>query len=148
MNLKQYSLVALLILVAFSVGRFLGPKEVEIKEVETVVYKERETKEEDKQTRSTRRETVSPDGTRTIEIIRESDKKSRTDSRTEIESERSLESKSSNQSNWSIGIYKGEQSYLGTVDMRVIGGVFVGVYGRSDLTLNNREYGVGLRLEF
>lgn len=148
MQFKKYAVAGLILVAVFVAGRFSSPKEVEIKEVEKVVYKERETTEEDKKTRSTRRETINTDGSRTIEVIRETDKKSRTDSQIETESERVSEGRTVNQSNWSLGLYRGSESFSATLDRRIYGGLFLGVYGRSDLTLNNREFGVGLRIEF
>jgi hypothetical protein len=148
MNFKKLGLIILLTLSAFSAGHYLGPKKVEIKEVEKIIYKERETTEEDKKTRSTRRETINPDGTRVVEIIRETDKKTRTDSQVEVDSERTSETKSVNQSQWSVGLYRSTSSYSATIDRRILGGLFIGVHGHSDHTLNNRELGIGLRIEF
>lgn len=145
---KNLLIMAIVALLGFSAGRFMGPKEVEIKEVEKIVYKEREIKDERKDTRSTRREVVRPDGTREIEIVRETQKELHSDTQTEGSKETVSEKKTSNQSDWSVGIYTNQTQYLGTIDRRIIGGLFLGVYVRSDLTRNLPEAGLGLRIEF
>lgn len=147
--MKNKILIAICsIAIGFSAGRFLGPKEVEIKEVEKIVYQEREVKDEKKDTKSTRREIVRPDGTREIEIVRETQKETHSDSSKETESETISQKKSSNQSNWSAGYYTDKKEHLLTVDRRILGGVFLGVYGRSNKTLNDTGYGIGIRIEF
>lgn len=149
-KLKLIGLAIGLMLVSFSAGRFFGPQDIEVKEVEKIVYRDSQTTEEDKKTRSTRREVIAPDGTKTIEIIRETDKRSRTDSQTETESERSSESKSSSRPNWTVGVYKNvnNEVYNISLDRRILGGIFLGIHGKSDRTLNDTEFGIGLRFEF
>lgn len=143
---KSILLIGMIALASFSAGRFLGPREVETKEVEKIVYKEREVKDETKDTKSTRKEIVRPDGTREIEIIRETQKAAHSDTQSETSQEKLSESKTTNAPNWSVGLYKGSDGYLGTLDRRILGGLFIGVYGRTDG--RSSDYGVGVRLEF
>jgi hypothetical protein len=141
-------LAGILILVAFFAGRFTGPKRVETKEVEKIVYKDRVVKDDKRETRLETRETILPDGTIIRETIKVSKKESSTDSRREYASEKEKQSSSSSQSQWSVGLYSDRKFLAGTIDRRILGGLFLGLYGRSDLEKPDPEVGVGLRLEF
>jgi hypothetical protein len=147
-NLNKYKYIVLALLMAFVAGRFTGPKEVETKEIEKIVYKEREIKNEKTRTRSEVRETTLPDGTKIREIIRNRESEENSDTRREASEERSKESKSTNQANWSVGLYSNREIIAGTIDKRLFGGMFVGIYSRSGLPLSKPEFGLGLRLEF
>ncbi len=145
---NYYKFIIVLLITAFAAGRFSGPKKVEIKEVEKIVFKDRVKTSENTKIRSERRQTVLPDGTKITEIIRDRDTESKTDTKREGSSEKSKESKTTNQSDWSIGLYSNREVIAGTVDRRILGGVFLGVYGRSELPLSRPEFGLGVRLEF
>ena len=147
MEKRHFIGLAILIAGSFSAGRFLSPRQVEIKEVEKVVYKDREVKDEEKRTRSVRRRVVSPDGTKTIEVVRETDRQSHTEKETDVSKETSKEVKTVSQPNWSVGIYRGTDGISATLDRRILGGFFLGIHGRSDLQ-SRPEFGIGIRLEF
>lgn len=150
MNSKfKYGMLALCLIIGFSVGRFVGPKSVETKEVEKIVYKDRVIKDEKKNIRVETRETTLPDGTKIKEVIKDRKTETHTDANRETSSEKISESKTSNKSQWSIGLYTNREFIAGTIDRRILGGLFLGVYGRSDLgRLTGPELGLGLRLEF
>ncbi len=148
MNIKKLSLPIVIALLAFSAGKFLSPKQVEIKEVEKIVYKERVVKDEDKKSRVERRTTTLPDGTKITETVRDSESQTRTDSSKEGSTERSKESSTTNQSQWSIGLYKSNEAYTGTIDTRILGGVFVGVSFHKAPGVSHVDVAAGLRVEF
>lgn len=147
--MEKYKFIGLALLVAasFSAGRFLGPKQVETKEVEKIVYRDREVKDESKDTKSTRKEVIRPDGTREIEIVREAQTQKHSDTSREQVTEKTSETKTLNAPDWSLGLYRGQDYYLATLDRRIAGSLFLGVYARSDLK-TKPEVGVGIRLEF
>lgn len=147
MKSNHYKFIVLLLVVAFCAGRFSGPKTIETKEVEKIVYKDRIVKDEKTKLRSERRETTLPDGTKIREIIRDRDTETRTDTKREISEEKSKETKQGNQSTWSIGLYTNREFLAGTLDRRILGGLFLGIYGRTVLPSTRPEFGVGLRLE-
>ncbi len=148
LDLKRIGLTCLYVAIAFSVGRFMGPSDVETKEVEKVVYKDRVVTNDQKETHVETRETVLPDGTRIKEVIRDRKQQSTSDSNREVASEKSQESKTSNRPNWSIGAYTNKEFVASTIDRRILGGLFLGVYGRTNIPYSNPEYGLGLRLQF
>lgn len=148
MKLNHYKFIVLLLVCAFVAGRFTGPKQTETKEVEKIVFKDRIIKDEKTKLHSERRETILPDGTKIREIIRNRDTETRTDSKTEISEEKSKETKTLNQSTWSIGLYSNRENLSGTIDRRIFGGVFLGAHLRSELPLKRPEFGFGIRLEF
>lgn len=136
---KYYLIVPI---VAFFAGWFLKPEKTktEIKTVEVI----KEVKVKDEFTHQVI--TESPDGIRVIEII--------TESRTETNTDRITQNHETSEivkPQWSIGIYKtmlgSNNSYLLTVDRRIIGNIFFGIYAQSDF-LSNNQLGLGLRLEF
>lgn len=147
-NLNKYKYFVLALVITFVAGRFTGPRQTETKEVEKIIYKERETKDEKTNIRSERRETTLPDGTKIVEIIRDRKSESHTDSSVEANKETSKDVKTINKPGWSVGLYSNREVIAGTIDRRILGGLFLGVYGRSILPLNKPEVGVGLRLEF
>jgi hypothetical protein len=148
---KQKYIIGMLALVAaFSAGRFMGPKEVRIEEREVIRYRDT-TRIDDKHNVRTRIiETLQPDGTKTVETIHEDTSQIVTDTKHELDSEKSKESFSMNKPDWSIGLYTTTQkSMLMTVDRRILGPIFLGVYGRSEMPVRFPiEAGVGLRMGF
>jgi len=148
MNLKQVGIGALLLVAAFSAGRFSTPKQVEIKEVEKIVSNEKESKDETKDFRIETKETTLPDGTKIKETVREKKKDTHLDASRETSTEKESLTKISNQSQWSVGVYTNKEVISATIDRRIFGGIFLGVYGRMNIPYSNLEYGAGLRLEF
>jgi hypothetical protein len=147
-TIKKISTCAIVMCACFLAGRFLSPKETEIKEVEKIVYRETTSKNEDKKTRSVRRVIVLPDGTKSTEITRETEKKTQETSKVEAKKEKVSEIKTKAQSDWSIGVYGNSNEFVSTIDRRILGGIFIGAYGRSNRDLNDRQYGFGVRFEF
>jgi hypothetical protein len=104
MNQKMVIGAVVIAVVAFSLGRFTGPKKVEVKEVQKTVYVEKEQREREQNVTETEKETRFPDGT----VVREKTKTKETQSKTKTStearetkvSERSIESRPS----WRIGI--------------------------------------------
>jgi hypothetical protein len=148
MSRNKFIFCCLVILAAYCAGRFTGPKHVETKEVEKIVYKDRVKKDETTETHVETRETVLPDGTRIKETIRGRKKETHTEAERQAQTEKSKEYKANNQSTWSIGLYTDRSFIAGTVDRRIIGGLFFGVYGRSFIKEPKPEVGLGLRFEF
>src|SRR5689334_1408695 len=79
MNQKMVIGAVVLSAVTFSLGRFSSPKKVEVKEVEKIVYVEKEKKEREQNVKETEKETRLPDGT----IITERTKTKETQTKTE-----------------------------------------------------------------
>ncbi len=147
-DFKKIGLIAVYTLVVFSVARFIGPKNVETKEVEKVVYKDRVIKDEEKEIHVETRETTLPDGTKIKESIRDRKTQTQTDTSRDSSSETIKESKTSNQSSWSVGLYTNKEFLAGTIDRRILGGLFLGVFSRTNIPLGRPEFGVGARVEF
>lgn len=105
-------------------------KEVKVKDVVTVV---KEIKREERR----------PDGTVIVETETNTDKRSET--RKDTQSVADLV-----KPQWSVGAYTNVNTdrFLLTVDRRIIGNVFVGVYGAYDVQRNDLSGGLGLRIEF
>lgn len=147
-HLNKSKVYILILIAAFSAGRFTGPKTIETKEVEKIVFRDKVIKDQNKKVRLETRETTLPDGTKVKETIRSRDTDTHINTSREVDSSKESESKTSNQSTWSVGVYTNKEFLAGTVDKRIIGGVFLGVYGRTQLPVSKPEFGVGLRLEF
>ncbi len=148
MNRNHFILLFVALAAAFSAGRFMGPKQVEVKEVEKIVYKERVSSDETKNTNFEIIETTLPDGTKTRHRIRQRSTQTRLDSSKEADIERSKDIKTTLQSDWSVGVYRSREAFAATIDRRILGGIFLGVFGRSELPVSTPEVGIGLRLEF
>jgi hypothetical protein len=149
MSKNQMKLAVVLLLAAFCAGRFSSPKSVEIKEVEKIVYKENEKSNEQKDTHFKVIEKTLPDGTKIKKTVRDSTQKSEKETQKDIASETERSSKTSSQSSqWSLGLYTSGRFYAGTIDRRILGGLFLGAYGRMNIPYSNFEYSLGVRLEF
>lgn len=148
--MKPHIIGLILICVAFFAGRHFSPKTVEIKEVENIVIKKEEKKDENRNITVETKETVLPDGTKVTHTISHDQSQTRTDTKTSETSEKERTSKSSSeQAQWSVGLYTDKAHLLGTIDRRILGGLFIGVYGHSELSRPMPpEVGIGLRLEF
>lgn len=138
-KLKQLIILILVAVAAFSSGRFFGPTKAETKEVEKIVYKERV----DINRHVDKKETLLPDGTK----ITETSTTTKKTSDKSIDQQKEKLTLIENKPNWSAGLYKSQDGYLGTVDRRILGSVFLGVYGRTSANKPN-EFGIGLRMEF
>lgn len=136
------------VLVGFSIGRFMGPSYLETKKTEVSSTKTAQSAQEDKHERVETRETTRPDGTRVVETVRDTDTRSKTSSEASSLSKKEESLVSRSQSQWSVGLYTNKEVVAGTVDRRIIGGLFLGIYGRSSIPLAQPELGLGLRLEF
>ncbi len=147
-HINKYKMWFLILVCAFAAGRYSGPKSVETKEVEKIVYKDRIVKDEKTKTHSERRETILPDGTKIREIIRDRGTESKTDTNREYSQEKSKETKTVSRPDWSIGVYSNREFFAGTLDRRILGALWVGIHARSEVPLQRPEVGVGIRLEF
>ncbi len=65
-----------------------------------------------------------------------------------MDSEKSKQSISVNQSDWSIGLYTDREKLSGTIDRRILGGIFLGVNVITDIKEMKPLPLIGLRLEF
>ena len=126
------------------VGYYAKPAEIEIREV--MVREVVEHKEIDTDKRRVITEERRPDGT-VVRREEETDKtKIRIDS--ELREEIARLRREKRQPDWSFGGYYGlDRSYLLTVDRRIAGNLWVGVYGQLDEE-SRPSAGVGLRLTF
>ena len=136
--MKQHLIVFLL---AFGVGflvneYFTEPevrteiKEVKVRDVVTVIEERR-------------REERRPDGTVIVETETNTDKRSETTKDTTAILDPV-------KPQWSVGAYTNVNTdrFLLTVDRRIIGNVFAGVYGSYDVQRNDLAGGLGIRIEF
>lgn len=139
---KKYWIPAVLVVLAFCIGRFTGPAKVQTKEVEKVVTHKDESIDKNQDVTTTTKETRLPDGT----IIKETtqDKKTETvtkrqsDSQTEIQKTQSVESRPGYQ----VGaIYQPaiinfqKASYSIILERRIISELYMGVSVSSDKTV-------------
>lgn len=147
-NYKKILIIALISVASFSAGKFLSPKNVEVREVERVVFKDRIIQDDRQETHTRTKETVLPDGTRVKETFRDQVKESKRDENREQVTDKEKTSITNNRSSWSVGLYTNKEMVAGTIDRRILGGLFIGIYGRSPIPLQKPEIGLGLRLEF
>lgn len=148
MNRNHFILICLALAVAFSAGRFMGPKQVEIKEVEKIVYKESESKNEKKNTNFEIIETILPDGTKTTRRVRNRSTETQVDTNKELQKDTSKESKTLSRPDWSVGVYTNREDISATLDRRIFGGIMFGVSIQSTVETIQPRFGLGLRLEF
>lgn len=146
--MKQYIILVILLVIAFLAGRFASPKKTEIKEVEKIVIQKEEKKNDNRSIRVETQETVLPDGTKTVHTISQENSSSEVESRSVSSNERSKTSKiDSDRPQWSIGLYTDKETIDGSVDRRILGGLFIGIHGHSELSNPHPKVGLGLRLE-
>jgi hypothetical protein len=127
-NRNKMKLAMLALVCTFAVGYLYGRGNP----TERIVYKEKTSEDTSKRTKKTKL----PDGTIIVEKIVE----------THSESDKTVEQ--NNRRDWSVGLYSNQLFIAGTVDRRILGNLFFGVYGRTDLPFGRPEAGIGLRLEF
>ena len=142
MQNKQIALVTLLVVAAFSIGKYSGPAETQTKEVERIVYRDRIVEDEKRDIDTVIRETLLPDGTKVKETTIKDRTETQRDTATEIDKSRMVETKITNRPGWRLGaIYKPEVrgfqdgSYGVIVERRLFSEVYLGVTGASDRTL-------------
>ncbi len=104
MKLKLVLAGLALVVIAYSVGRFTTPAEVQIKEVEQIVYVERETKERDQNVTEKETETRYPDGTVVKEKIKTKETKTVTEKETESSKTKLTESKTESRPSYRVGL--------------------------------------------
>lgn len=143
--MKNYVIAAIILVVmGYAFGRYMQPAKVEVKEVEVV----KQVTTENKNIVVTQVETVNKDGTKTIKTVTE-DK-----STTKVQENRTTESDkitSSQKPQWKVsglaGVkiddLKSRLVYGAAVERRILGPVFVGVWGNTE-----RMAGVTVGLEF
>lgn len=142
MKLKKYGLAGLILVAAFSIGRFSAPKKVEIKEVVKEVVRESSHVDRNQNLVEIVKETRMPDGT----VVRETRKEKETSTQTG----RQRDSSTSRESSHTVevrpsfrvgGVYqpaiKGFQSdgYGLILEKRLFSELYVGVLAQSDKTV-------------
>lgn len=147
-TIKKHLLTIALAAGAFIIGSYFGPKEIEIKEVEKVVYKERTEVKTDLKRVVDKKEVVNPDGSKVTETRttteRVTDKKSEID----VESDRLKETRIESRPSWLVsGTYgfKLDKAphYSVSIHRRVISELYFGVHADSDKTI-----GISLAIGF
>jgi hypothetical protein len=132
---------------SFFAGRYSNPTK-EIVRIQTVEV-EVERKERDVEVVRTETKVEKPDGTRVTQTETREVERTREESvSTKDKSNEHI--REFGRAQWSVGLYSTlDQKVAVTVDRRVFGNVFAGVYGSVD-PYNRRDYalGVGLRFEF
>lgn len=144
-SIKKYRSIAILLIITFALGRFSSPQKTEIKEVEKVVYKERsETKRDVKRTVK-KKETINPDGSKTIETETETDSSTRKNVDKSLDSEKSKHTKTESRADWYlVGMYQPDiQMYGLGIQRRIISEVYLGAYAFQD-----RTYGISIGVGF
>lgn len=148
MNQKLVITVIVIAAVAFALGRFSSPKKMEVKEVEKIVYRDRETKEKDQNVKEVEKETRLPDGTVIKEKTKIKETQSRTLTETESQKDQRSEKRIENRPSWRIGLsyevpYRDVQEvhYSLILERRLFGEVYFGGIISTDRT-------VGLMLSF
>lgn len=133
-SLKKFGLFAVIALAFYSIGRFTGPTKVETKEVQKIVYQERQVKERERNTRETRL----PDGT----VIRETNSNVRVDTDRSTKSETSKETATTSRPNWRasggyVPMIPGfqEPRYSIGLERQVISEIYAGITVTSDKTV-------------
>lgn len=132
--MKNKLLIGGLLVIAFALGVFFGPKKTEIKEVEKIVYKEKtDTKINSKRTIG-KKEVIHPDGTRTIETISTIDRSTDKKTDTSVDAERSREEITESRPDWRLHVIHfpeliGYQDKSTTVDIqrRILSELYLGV---------------------
>lgn len=140
--MKNYVIIVILLAVAYTAGRFTGPKKVEIKEVERVVYKEREQSTKDKHVTTVKREETKPDGTKVKETTRTVDERTETDRGREINTVKETIKVVSNRPDWRLSVayipniptYQTEV-YRFDLQRRIIGEIYAGVQVDTNKTI-------------
>lgn len=143
--MKKYKSIAILLIVAFALGSFFGPKKTEIKEVEKIVYKERsETKRDVKRTVK-KKETINPDGSKTIETETEHDSSTNRSTDKSLDSDKTKHSTTNLRSDWFlVGMYRPDVQMYGVgIQRRIISEIYLGAYGFQD-----RTYGISIGVGF
>lgn len=148
--MKKYVVLTIIGVGLFIAGRYSRPAEVHeviktVKDVTTDMNKERNN------------HTVvtiekKPDGTEVKRIESDTQTTNHTTSHENTVTTSDKTTKS-NQTQWSVGLYKDSQAYMLAVDRRLLGNVFVGVYERQstpsfDMVTNKPQVGIGIRSEF
>ncbi len=147
---KQILLLVAICVVSFGAGLYFGPKEVETKEVERVVYRDRIIKDVNSDIVTRTKEITMPDGSVVRDTITEDRSRTRTDTKRDEVKETIKERKETRRPDWRVGaIYKSaiqnhqEVGYGVLVERRIVGEVNVGVLGLSD-----RSFGLVISVGF
>lgn len=142
MKKKYYIAVAIAMVAAFSVGKFLTPAKVEIREVEKIVKQESEKRNEDKRIIKVVRETIRPDGTIVKETRQEKESSTQTERDSTEQTERLKEEIRENRPDYRVGVvYHPDidtiqtDNYSLTLERRLFSQVFMGVLVGIDKTI-------------
>lgn len=146
--MNRYVVIVLIGAACFSTGRFMGPTKTEIKEVEKIVYQDRIVRDEVQQARIEKLEIRRVDGTVETKTVTNFESRTQSESETNLQREKINEVETTNRPDWGVSIFRSSQSFVGVVDRRIIGGLSIGVFGRTQGTWTGNEFGLGLRLEF
>lgn len=134
MNQKKLIAAGAALVIAFLAGRYFGPQEVQIKEVEKVVYKESLKQDRNQNVREVEKETRLPDGTVIKERIKTKETETLTDYRTEIEKRKEKSQVITSRPDWRLGlVYEPaipnhqEDAYTGLIERRIFSEIYLGV---------------------
>lgn len=150
MTIKQYGIVAVLLIAAFSIGRFFSPASLQLKSSVTDNKHDNQTVTQNQDVVEVITETRKPDGTTIIEKRKEKETSTQTtherDSQKETVTSKTIEVRPSFRIG---GVYepaiKGfqESHYQVILEKRIVSELYVGISGRSD-----RSFGFTLSLGF
>ncbi len=142
MNQKVVTTILIVAAVAFSIGRFSSPSKVEIKQVDRIVYQERETKEKDQNVTRTERETKLPDGTIIKEKTEVKETQTHSEKKTQGENLKISSQKVETRPSWNVGLgYEipiedvHRVHYSITVQRRLFSEVYLGGMVATDKTI-------------
>lgn len=149
-HLKKYAVVAALVVVAFSVGRFTSPKVVQTKATEHTTTHQDENINKNQNIVETTKETKLPDGTVIVEIRKEKETSIQTDKQSSIESKKFSVQTTESRPSYRVGvIYQPPikdfqpENYSLTLENRLFSELYIGAQLGSDKTV-----GVSLSVGF
>jgi SRSO17 transposase len=123
--------IGLVIAASFSAGRFLTSPEIQIKEVEKIVYRESTEQKHNQSTVTKSKETKLPDGTVITEQVSRTKEASETKSETEMDKTKETLKVTENRPDWHLNVSNlygsDSQSYTIDIQRRIIGEVYLGI---------------------
>jgi hypothetical protein len=145
----QLIIAAILIVIAFAFGRYTTPDKVVVKTEIKEIIVEKESAKKDVAISETTEEIIiiKPDGTKIVKKKNKKEEKKKEETNKEsvvAKEEKHEEIKEKAKPQWGIGgMYQPSSVYGLVIDRRIIGPVFLGVWGKSDL-----DFGLSVKVEF
>lgn len=145
---RIFQITAALIL-GSSIGYFSNHSKVETKEVEKIIYIEKQSQEQNRDQKITRKKTKTPDGTIVTETTVENKESNKSSKESVLVSEHSKETKITSRPDYRIGlIYKPllpnqNQEYQIMFEKRIFGEIYLGLSGSS-----NKTFGISVGIGF